>query len=102
VGVTQTTGAITTTTAGATTTVNAGTGSIDLQSASNDFTGAVTLNSSGTSAAVRDANALTLAAPTLGANTGLTAIAGTTLTLPARRYQHRHRLDRPRKPTAAR
>ncbi|MEO8523108.1 MAG: filamentous hemagglutinin N-terminal domain-containing protein, partial [Caldimonas sp.] len=81
VGVTQTTGSITTT-GGATTTVNAGTGSIDLQSATNDFTGAVTLSSTGASAAVRDANALTLAAPTLGANTGLTAIAGTTLTLP--------------------
>jgi filamentous hemagglutinin family protein len=63
--------------------LNAGAGAIALTTSGNDFTGAVTLNSTGASAAVRDANNLTLATPTLGANTGLTAIAGQVLTLPA-------------------
>src|SRR5690606_29168765 len=58
-------------------------GSIALTGASNDFTGAVTLNATGASVAIVDTNALTLAAPTLGANTAFSAIAGTTLTLPA-------------------
>jgi filamentous hemagglutinin family protein len=80
VGVTQGAGSIT---AGGTTSVNGGTGSIALQSATNNLTGAVTLNTTGSSAAIQSTGALTLAAPTLGANTGLTAIAGTTLTLPA-------------------
>jgi trimeric autotransporter adhesin len=64
-------------------TLDAGTGAISATNAGNDFTGAVTLNSSGADVSIRDTNALTLATPTLGANTGLTAIAGTTLTLPA-------------------
>jgi hypothetical protein len=69
-------------TVGGTTSVIAGTGTISLAQPTNNFTGAVTLNATGAIVSVRDVNALTLAAPTLGANTGITAIAGTTLTLP--------------------
>ena len=66
-----------------TTFASAGTGTIALSRTTNDFGGAVTLNSSGSSVSIRDVNDLALAAPTLGANTGITAIAGGTLTLPA-------------------
>ncbi len=79
VGVTQTTGSVL---AGGAAQVNAGAGVIDLQSLANDFVGVVTLNATGASAAVADANNLSLATPTLGANTGLTAIATGKLTLP--------------------
>ena len=79
VGVTQTTGSVL---AGGTTHVNAGAGVIDLQSLTNDFVGAVTLNATGANAAVADTNNLLLATPTLGGNTGLTAIANGKLTLP--------------------
>ncbi|MBX9903549.1 MAG: hypothetical protein K2Y31_04275 [Burkholderiales bacterium] len=83
VGVNQTAGKV----LAATTTVSAGTGAIALNSTTNNFTGAVTLNSSGATISIRDADALTLGAPTLhGANTAITAIAGTTLTLPAYNY----------------
>ena len=83
VGVSQTGGSLV---AGGTTTVNGGTGSIDLQSAGNDFAaavGSVVLTATGPLAAIRDANGLGLAAPTLGAATSFTAIAGSTLNLPA-------------------
>jgi filamentous hemagglutinin family protein len=68
---------------GSTATLDAGGNSIDLQAAGNHFGGAVTLKATGTSVAIQDSGALTLATPTLGASTDLTAIAGTTLTLPA-------------------
>ncbi len=79
VGINQTTGTI----LAAGLTVNAGAGSIALNQANNNFTGSVTLNSTGATVAITDTNALALASPNLGANTGITAIAGTTLTLPA-------------------
>ena len=79
VGVSQTTGRIS---AGGSTSIDGGSGSIELLSPSNAFSGAVTLTSSGAGVAVRAVNDLTLAAPTLGTNTGLVAIAGGTLTLP--------------------
>jgi hypothetical protein len=64
-----------------------GTGSIDLMNVNNDFQGLVTLNATGSAIAIRDANALVLGVPALhGANTAITAIAGTTLTLPAYNY----------------
>src|SRR5207247_468154 len=62
---------------------SAGANSITLANAGNDFGAAVTLSSTGAAVSIRDTNALTLATPTLGANTGITAKAGTTLTLPA-------------------
>ena len=80
-GVSQ--GAGSTLTVGSTSTVNAGTGTIALSSTSNDFTGAVTLNATGATVSIRDTNNLSLATPTLGGNTGITAIAGGMLTLPA-------------------
>jgi hypothetical protein len=79
VGINQTTGTI----LAAGLTVNAGAGSIALNQANNNFTGSVTLNSTGATVAITDTNALALASPNLGANTGITAIAGTTLTLPS-------------------
>jgi hypothetical protein len=79
VGINQTTGTI----LAAGLTVNAGAGSIALTQANNNFTGSVTLNSTGATVAITDTNALALASPNLGANTGITAIAGTTLTLPS-------------------
>jgi len=82
VGITQS-GAITQASSAGTVTFNAGAGVITLANASNDFTGSVALNSTGATVAITDANDLALASPTLGANTGITAIAGTTLTLPA-------------------
>jgi hypothetical protein len=82
VGITQT-GAITQASSAGTVTFNAGAGVITLANASNDFTGSVALNSTGATVAITDTNALALASPNLGANTGITAIAGTTLTLPA-------------------
>ena len=82
VGITQS-GAITQASGAGSATFNAGTGVITLANVGNDFTGAVTLNSTGATVSITDTNALTLASPTLGANTGITAIAGTTLTLPA-------------------
>ncbi|MGE4110739.1 MAG: filamentous hemagglutinin N-terminal domain-containing protein [Burkholderiales bacterium] len=82
-GVTQTAGTI----LSATTTVNAGAGAIALNSATNNFTGTVTLNASGPNISIQDADALVLGVPALhGPNTGITAIAGTTLTLPAYSY----------------
>ncbi|MBY0270648.1 MAG: hypothetical protein K2X06_12310, partial [Burkholderiales bacterium] len=67
--------------------IDAGIGTIALTDATNDFTGTVTLNASGASISIRDADALTLGVPALhGANTAITAIAGTTLSLPAYNY----------------
>ena len=83
VGVAQTSGTLT---VSGTTTVNAGSGSIGLLSASNDFAaavGSVVLTATGGQAAIRDVNDLGMAAPTLGAATGFTAIAGANLNLPA-------------------
>jgi hypothetical protein len=82
VGITQS-GAITQASSAGTATFNAGAGVITLANASNDFTGSVALNSTGATVAITDTNALALASPNLGANTGITAIAGTTLTLPS-------------------
>ncbi|HWK83359.1 MAG TPA: filamentous hemagglutinin N-terminal domain-containing protein, partial [Caldimonas sp.] len=81
VGVTQTSGAVV---VSGTTNVNAGSGSIALQSGNNDFTGAVTLVTSGASAAISDTNNLTLGSLAgVGATADLTAQAGAVLTLPA-------------------
>ena len=63
-------------------TLNSGTGSIAANNPNNNFTGSLTLMSTGPNVSVHDLNNLQLATPTLGANTGLTAIAGGTLTLP--------------------
>lgn len=66
-------------------TFNGGTGTISLTQSANDFIGAVILASSAANSAavsITDANALTLAAPVLGANSGISAVAGTVLTLP--------------------
>jgi hypothetical protein len=82
VGITQS-GAITQASGAGSATFNAGAGVITLANASNDFTGSVALNSTGATVAITDTNALALASPNLGANTGITAIAGTTLTLPS-------------------
>ena len=82
VGITQR-GAITQASIAGAATFDSGTGVITLTNAANDFTGSVSLNSTGSSVSVTDANALTLASSTLGTNTAITAIAGTTLTLSA-------------------
>jgi hypothetical protein len=82
-GITQIGGAITQSNGVGAATFNAGAGVITLTNSSNNFTGTVSLNSTGATVAITDTNALTLGSPTLGTNTGVTAIAGTTLTLPA-------------------
>ncbi len=61
-------------------TLDAGTGAITLQQAANDFGGAVSLTGSGI--ALIDANALTIAALTLGSDSALSLTAGGTLILP--------------------
>ena len=72
---------------GASTQLLAGTGDINLLSANNNFTGQVKLATTGASAGIRDRDALNLASLNrqgdtgLGDNTGITAIAGTTLSL---------------------
>jgi len=86
--ITQATGSSDKLTVTLTSTINAGAGTITLTQANNDFTGAVTLNSTASSPAgfavqIADLNNLSLGAPTLGANTGLSAVAGQTLSLPA-------------------
>ncbi|SMN11052.1 Alkaline phosphatase [uncultured Candidatus Thioglobus sp.] len=64
--------------------VDGGTGSIALAQANNDFTGDVTLMSMGDNINIVDMNDLTLTGLTLGANTGIRAVAtGGTLSLPA-------------------
>ncbi len=75
VGVTQSSGTVL---AGGDATINAGTGAISLLSTTNDFGANVALAATG-AAAVRDANALTITSAT---GNGLTAIAGTSLTVP--------------------
>ena len=80
VGITQNGGGVTVT---GTSSFNGGAGVITLSTAGNDFTGAVGLSSTGASVSVNDINDLTLSTPVLGANTGITAIAGGVLTLPA-------------------
>ena len=64
---------------GGNTTVNAGAGLIDLQSPTNHFTGLVDLSATG-SAAIEDAAALQINS---FSGNGITAIAGTTLSVPA-------------------
>ena len=63
--------------------LNAGTGNIDLLSPTNEFTSTVTPTSTGSYAAIRDGSILALSQLTgnLGTNTGIKAIAGTTLSL---------------------
>lgn len=67
--------------------IQAGSGSIILLSANNDFTGTVQLSATGDDAAIRDRNGLVLASLIrsgqlgLDGPTGITAIAGTTLSL---------------------
>ncbi|MFM5914122.1 MAG: filamentous hemagglutinin N-terminal domain-containing protein, partial [Chakrabartia godavariana] len=80
VGISQTTGSAVFAT---TSTVNAGTGSIDLVSALNDFTGQVTLMSTGAFANIADANQLSLNSLTgkLATTTSISAVAGTQLVL---------------------
>ena len=60
-----------------------GTGDIDLLNPDNDFTGTVTLKSTGTFVAVRDANDMTLSTlgGNIGSNTAVKGIAGKTLVL---------------------
>ncbi|MBN6149140.1 filamentous hemagglutinin N-terminal domain-containing protein [Xanthomonas sp. AmX2] len=60
--------------------LDAGSGSIALERPANDFGGAVSLTGSGI--ALADANALTIAALTLGSNSALSLSAGGALTLP--------------------
>lgn len=71
----------------ASTNIQAGAESISLLSTNNDFTGTVQLSSTGADAAIRDRNALTTSSIIrsgnigLAGDTGITAIAGTTLTV---------------------
>jgi hypothetical protein len=61
--------------------INAGTSIILLNLADNDFTGAVTLITTGPNVSIKDKNSLSLGSLTgLGVNTGITAIAGSSLT----------------------
>lgn len=71
----------------ASTNIQAGAESISLLSENNDFTGTVQLSSTGADAAIRDRNALTTSSIIrsgnigLAGDTGITAIAGTTLSV---------------------
>jgi|GEM_PF-2328881 len=82
-GIGQNTAGGTSTVQAGTTLLQGGTGVVELNSATNDFTGVVTLRGTGTHVQVRDANNLTLTALTdqIGSNTGVSAIAGNTLVL---------------------
>jgi hypothetical protein len=62
---------------------DSGGAAVTLNSAINDFTGGVTVNSSAASVSLRDANALTITSLSLATNAAVTAIAGTTLAMPA-------------------
>ncbi|MFM9009291.1 MAG: beta strand repeat-containing protein, partial [Planctomycetota bacterium] len=62
---------------------DSGGAAVTLNSAANDFVGGVTVNSSASSVSLRDANALTITSLSLATNASVTAIAGTTLVMPA-------------------
>ncbi len=62
---------------------DSGGAAVTLNSAMNDFTGGVTVNSSAASVSLRDANALTISSLSLATNAAVTAVAGTTLVMPA-------------------
>ena len=62
---------------------DSGGAAVTLNSAANDFVGGVTVNSSASSVSLRDANALTMTSLSLATNASVTAIAGTTLVMPA-------------------
>jgi hypothetical protein len=83
VGISQNATAATSSIKADTTLLEAGSGNIDLLNPDNDFTGTVTLKSTGTFVAVRDANNMTLATlgGNIGSNTSVKGIAGATLVL---------------------
>ena len=69
VGVSQSAGTVLSSTA----TVNAGAGNISLNQTTNDFTGAVSLNSTGASVVVQDTNSIDLGASTVSGSLDVTA-----------------------------
>jgi hypothetical protein len=80
VGISQTTGSAV---YASTADINAGASTIDLASELNNFTGQVTLNSTGSSVSIADINQLSLNSLTgkLASTTSITAVAGTNLVL---------------------